>query len=759
MKRKHPKAQCEICPLGTERYVKTWRPTVTLLPVLWVGQAPGKTERITNKPFSGDAGGHHYTLCKRAGLSKDNMPHTNLVQCWPGTKPNSRNDREPTLEEIECCEDRLKEEIQSIKPELIIALGGPAAHSLTGLRKPMKSLRGHLHKLQARFEYDCPVYCCYHPSFSMRRREWIDLCIIDYKQVPKILDGSFNKPKESGKYEESFLYDPKPKQLKQFLDSGNLFTCDLETTGLNKRTDKITGVGITNVTTMETTAIDLRDQQNPSWDPFIKFIQDPNKLKIWQNGSYDSGILRQSHNITDQGFHYDTRLAEQLIHSDLPSDLQHLRALYTDIPPYKPSRKEMKQTAIWSTEKLLSVVGLDAITTAKVYEAQSNNLSERERALISNHLIPLVYALNNMEHRGVLVDTNTLAAMYAQIQPEIQSLEEYFWGKGVNVNSPIQMKSYFGLPNTQYGTIMEAAKVNPNEEFQMLARHRETQYMASHYLVGIYKRLEDGRIHTTYQPEGTGTGRLSSKDPNLQNVPELYRVIYTADPGQLFIKGDYSQVELWVGASLAYQVSGKHKMLDDLANGVDVHYIACQLCYPDVKCKHGNRTGDFTKEQVIPAKAVVFGTFYGRTERSIAIEFGVSDATAKLWQSRLINHYPELMDYKKYCDDMFKRKGYIVSAFGRRRFLANVRQGYNHPVQSTAGDITLTAIWMADQAGLKPVLSVHDDIVFSVSEKKIKGTLKQIKQIMERPIPELDNMVPRADYKIGKDWYNMEEIK
>jgi len=107
---------------------------------------------------------------------------------------------------------------------------------------------------------------------------------------------------------------------------------------------------------------------------------------------------------------------------------------------------------------------------------------------------------------------------------------------------------------------------------------------------------------------------------------------------------------------------------------------------------------------------------------------------------------------------VFRDKGYIESPFGRRRYLANVRQGYNHPVQSGAGDITLGAFWRVDNAGLLPTLSVHDDIVISADEKNWKAELKLFKTIMERPIPELDGLIPPADYDIGKDWYNMKPI-
>jgi DNA polymerase-1 len=176
-----------------------------------------------------------------------------------------------------------------------------------------------------------------------------------------------------------------------------------------------------------------------------------------------------------------------------------------------------------------------------------------------------------------------------------------------------------------------------------------------------------------------------------------------------------------------------------------------------VPLKYGNRKQDFTHNQQQIAKTINFGTFYGRTPLSIAREFGVTVAEAERWQMKILNKYPKLLRYKRRCEEAFRTKGYLESPFGRIRYLTSLTQGYNFPVQSAASDITLYSIVLSDKHDLWCWATVHDSIVYQVPIDKYDEQLKLIKSIIERPIPELDNVTFKADYKQGRDWYNMTE--
>jgi DNA polymerase-1 len=410
----------------------------------------------------------------------------------------------------------------------------------------------------------------------------------------------------------------------------------------------------------------------------------------------------------------------------------------------------------WGKEKMLNLAALDAVTTLIVKREQEKQLSEKEKDLMVNHLIPLVYAIGRMEARGVLVDVQTLAAMYSQCAPILSEMDEMFSGLGINPRSPKQVKELLGLKDANKETLKYNIKRgHPKSELmEKLLEYRHLDKMASVYLKGVYDRMESGRIHTHYKIDGTGTGRLSSEDPNLQNVPEEMRVVYASDPEHIFIKGDYSQIELWVGAIIAHEET----MLKDLLAGVDIHYISCQLCFPHVPLKAGNRKGDFSHREGLIAKTVTFGTFYGRTAHSISREFGVTVREAEEWQIKILNKYPALLKYRERCEFETRTKGYLVTPFGRKRYITTDRQGYNFPIQSTASDITLGSIRLADAAGLEPVISVHDDIVFQVKETNWKKEVLKIKKVMERKIPELSNLPFKVEYAKGTNWYDLTAI-
>lgn len=750
MTRKHEQAICEECTLIEASYVPTAFVSAPQYPILWVGQAPGEVETYTRVPFTGPAGKTHYGILRAVGMRKENMPHANIVNCWPP------GDRKPTFKECMCCLPRLKLEIKAIEPRLIVALGEVAVHALTGLTG-ITSQRGRIADLLDAYEYKCKVLCSLHPSFVMRQRQWIPIQAQTYTIAMDFLKG--RSPKD---IKPTFIMDPSPEELSEYLSTTSIIACDTETTGLNHRKDEIIGFSFSK-STEDAVALKFVGPQDPRWNVIKEFMEDGTHKKIWQNGSFDTGMLRFSqHNpkaIIDRGFYYDTRLAEQLLHSDLPSDLDYLRAQYTNIRPYKPSKSRRARIASWTKEEMLEYAAWDAVTTLAVYEEQMKELTEGQLAVMTEHLIPLVYALNNMQNKGVLVDVNTLAGLYSQCAPAIEELERPFAKLGVNPRAPGQLKKLFGLRDTREDTLEHYIKRrHPQSDLmESLLEHRRLSKLASVYLKGVYKRLEEGRIHTTFKIEGTGTGRISSEDPNLQNIPEEMRIIYIPDPDCLFVGADYKQIELWIGGLLAAQVGKTDTLLQELQKGTDIHYISCQLCFPHVKLIHGNRKEDFEHWQELAAKTVTFGTFYGRTPHSIAREFGVTVAQAEDWQIKIINQYPELASYREWCQREIAKNGYLETPFGRRRYVDRDTQGFNFPVQSSAGDVTLGSIWRADQDDLDPRLTVHDNIIFNVPRKQLKFYVKKIKEIMERDIPEL-GMSFKADYTVGENWYEMEPI-
>ena len=484
MDRKHPDAICESCPLVDAKYVPTYLPRMQQYYCMFIGQAPGEVETYTKVPFTGPAGKTHWRILKEVGLDKQCFPHDNVVACYPGKNPTGTGDKKPSIKEQLCCLPRLKAAIHTCRPKLIVALGEEAMHALTRL-SGISTQRGRIVDLDESFEYPCKVLIAFHPSFVMRSRQWIPTQAQLYNTIHQFFSPE-GVPEES---EPTLILDPTPEELQKYLDTDSPVGCDTETTGLDILSDSIIGMSFS--TTPDTAvAVAFTGPDDPRWPVIKTFLENPTKKKIWQNGSYDTSLLRYSTNnpfkATDQGFYFDTRLAQQLLASDLPTDLDYLRGEYTTIKPYKPSKKERKQIATWGKDRMLRYAALDAVTTLQVHNEQIKKLNTQEWKLLDELLIPLVYAIGRMEARGVLVSIENLTSLYMAALPEIERIEAKFSEKGVNPRSPRQLLSFFGVKSTNEDVLEHYIKRNhPLKDWmEDLLKYRSLYKMTSVYLKG-----------------------------------------------------------------------------------------------------------------------------------------------------------------------------------------------------------------------------------------------------------------------------------
>lgn len=643
----------------------------------------------------------------------------------------------------------MKETIQEVRPELILSFGGPATEELTG-KGPISKVHGGFYKLLPKYEHECYILAQFHPSYVMRRRDEIPVMIRDLEKVHTFFTSG--APKEVASRTRFYL-DPTAEELREYLISSyrdEIVAFDTETTSLNTREAKLLGASFSKHkdTAM---AIYLSRESDPRWSVIKEFLENSEIRKCAQNGSYDCAVLL-TNGINVKGLTYDTRLAEQLLNSDSPKDLGHLRAVYTDIPPYKPTKKDMENIQTWGKDRMLNYAALDAQCTYQVMEKQIKLLSQGQMGLLKNLLVPVCLTLNKMERIGIKVDVPKLAIRYAETIPKIESLEkELQEGWGINPNSPKQICTTFGLSSSDKETLRDHVRRNgPNTEvFSKILACRDLSKGAATFLKGIYERLEEGRIHTQYRPEGTGTGRLSSSNPNLQNIQKPFRAIYTSDSEEYCLLAcDYKQLELRVLSVLAPCPVLK----GDLDSGVDIHEGVRKKIY------------DYVPEHIkwnarMIAKAVVFGTIYGRTPRSIAMAFGVSIKTAEDWQAALTDRYPGVGSYIIDRTDDYKKFGKVTTPFGRTRLVENARQAVNSPIQSTANDIALYALLRLDQEGFDLRLTTHDEIVSHVRISELEKYAKIQKEIMEMPVPELGNAIFPVDVKVGWNWYELKVVE
>lgn len=737
--RKRPNANCEACPLREADWVPSQIVDEPELPVFFIGQNPGGTEMLTHVPFTGTAGKMAYRLLAEAGLNKRRLNIGNLISCpTPG-------DRAPTTEEVECCAPGLQVEIEALQPELIIAWGKPSLKVLVG-RVDIQRVRGSFFPLLPQWQHSCQVLVALHPSFIQRQRQWIPDSVGDLKKVRDFFTSSgievADKPE--------FIFDPSERELTEYLTSSDDVTAfDLETTNLNPRLDKILGISFCNRPD-KTIALYYREPHDPRRAVVKWFLSNSKFKKATQNGSFDCAF-EHSDGVEVKGLVYDTRLGEHLLASDLPTNLSYLREKYTNHEAYKSSSREMQQIGSMPIQKVLEFNCWDAHVTYDVMKSQIPLLTPGNLKVLNEIYMPLVFTLNYMECAGVKVDVNCLAAIYADLIPKARRIDqELFSPLGLNPGSPIQLAKYFSIKDCREKTLLYFIKRGHEHADLMQARLDYVSLIkgSSTFLRSIYRKLENGRIHTSYHPEGTGTGRITSSGPNLQQVPSAYRIIYIADDEEhVLVESDYSQLELIVAALLGGEVG----LLKEVAQGIKPHHVLGKIMF--------NKNWDeLTQEEQLREKAVLFGTMGGRTARSIAMEFGIPTFQAEAWQELCVGKYPGLLRYKQNCEREFLETGKITTAFGTSRTVQMITQAYNNPFQGTASFITLTTLNELYKKGFDIRLTVHDSIVWQCKRKEVKESIKVAKEIIERPIKELKNYKFQAKYKSGDNWHEGEEV-
>ena len=758
--------RCSACTLLEKPYCPPWLPPTSDLPILWVGQGPGRTEGVTGIPFTGKAGKMLFSLMMNAGVNKNKQRITNIIGCV--SIDDKGEDKPPSVLEISCCHQRLVDEIHLVQPKLIVAFGKPAMQALTGVSASIKEARSQVYPLKAEFNYHCPVFICLHPSFVMRQRQWIEIAI---KDIQAAVDYVYKVDKEvkqenstsavinitSSHEQPHFISMPSASELSNYLSerSKTNISFDLETyspdpnntdLALNPRRGVIGACGFSD----GSSAVVFKFDDWQCREVAKKYLEDTNALKSTQNGSFDCAFLFNN-NISVKGLTYDTRLAEHLLNSDLPTDLQFLRKQYTSIPPYKRSKKELKK-AITSGGQVTDVECCwDALTTNRVMQQQSKLLTKGHWKVLENIYMPLVFTLNDMSHKGIKVDVSALLTIFSRLEPVATKIyEEWFKPIGINPRSPQQLKKLWGIESTNDKVIKALINKGHRDRERMIALvdYREIITQTARVLKGTYKRLEDSYVHTDFRPEGTGTGRISSKNPALQNIRKYFRVIFISDDeDHVLVQADYSQLELVVAAILGKE----ENLLHQIKTGIKPHHVLGKVIY-------GRDWADLNDQERRREKAVLFGTMGGRGARSIAIEYGIPISTAKEWQDKCVSTYPGLLRYQQDCMHAFNTTGKITTAFGTERKVSTPTQAMNNRFQGSASFVTLTTLNLMHAAGFDLRLTVHDSIIWQCRKEDVVDSVREAKKIIERPIPELDNWCFKCEAEYGRNWAEMEVV-
>lgn len=579
------------------------------------------------------------------------------------------------------------------------------------------------------------------------------------------------------------------KELSDFLLTNEIFSLDTETTSIEALDAKLVGLSFSTEDFRAWYVPVSRETEKAKkiLEIFRPVYENSKILKVGQNLKYDLTVLA-NYGIHLSGPLFDTMLAHYLIQPELRHNMDYLAEIYLNYKTIHieeligPKGRGQKNMGDLEPKDIYKYACEDADVTLRLMkplaeELRKNSLEE----VFQNIEMPLMPVLARMERNGVVLDTETLKEVENDFTVRLQTLEKDIYelaGHEFTINSPRQVgEVLFGelklsekvkkTKSGQYSTSEEVLRDLHSKHpiVQKILDYRGLKKLLSTYVEALPKLINPatGHIHTSFNQAVTATGRLSSSNPNLQNIPvrgedgREIRKAFIPEAGEIFFSADYSQIELRIMAHL----SGDEHMIEAFNAGHDVHAAtAARIFHKDIK--------DISKDERRKAKTANFGIIYGISAFGLAERMDVSRTEAKELIDSYFEMYPKIKDYISKAVDTAREKGYIETEFGRRRYLPDInsrnavvrgyaeRNAVNAPIQGTAADIIKIAMIRVQQRldaeGCKArmMLQVHDELNFSVPTDEFD----KVKRIVIEEMQGAYKMsVPlEADCGEGKNW-------
>ncbi|MDC5808390.1 DNA polymerase I [Vibrio europaeus] len=582
---------------------------------------------------------------------------------------------------------------------------------------------------------------------------------IDRSQYETILDeSSFNAWLEKLKAAEVFAFDTETDSLDYMV--ANLV-------GLSFATEE----GIAAYVPVAHDYLDAPAQLDRDWvlAQLKPILEDDAQAKVGQNLKYDASVLAR-YGIKMKGIKHDTMLASYVYNSvggkhDMDSlalrFLQHSCISFEQIAGKGKNQLTFNQINL---DEASPYAAEDADVTLRLHNRLMSNIEQDEKlkGIYQDIEVPLVPVLSRIERTGVLIDDMKLSAQSQEIAQRLDELEQKAFEiaeQEFNMNSPKQLQAILfekmglpvikktpsGTPSTNEEVLQELALDYPLPK--LILEYRGLAKLKSTYTDKLPKMInpETGRVHTSYHQAVTATGRLSSTDPNLQNIPirndegRRIRQAFIAPHGYKIMAVDYSQIELRIMAHL----SGDKALLDAFQQGKDIHSATAAEIM-------GTTIDQVSTEQRRRAKAVNFGLIYGMSAFGLAKQLGIPRGEAQDYMNKYFERYPGVMQYMEDTRSAAAEQGYVETIFGRRLHLPEIksrngmrrkaaeRAAINAPMQGTAADIIKKAMLLVDEwlqtegdGRVKLLMQVHDELVFEVQESALAEIESKVQQLME----------------------------
>jgi len=538
---------------------------------------------------------------------------------------------------------------------------------------------------------------------------------------------------------------------------------------------------------LDDAGVNLPPLSSPELRPLVELLEDPTIEKIGQNLKYDILVLRRA-GVALRGITFDTMIASYLIdpgrreHGMDSLALQYLD--YRTITYEELCGKGKSQIPISECplDRVVEYAGEDADIPLRLREIFQPDLERFALdRLFTTIEMPLVPVLAEMEWAGIRIDTEFFAALSRRLERELELIREEIYkeaGGEFNISSTPQLREILfdrlGLPvlkRTKTGpstdaSVLEELAAQGHRLPVLLLEYRQLDKLKGTYVDALPQLVnpETGRLHTSFNQTVAATGRLSSSDPNLQNIPvrtELGAEIrkgFIPEAGSVFLAADYSQIELRILAHL----SGDPTFVEAFRRGEDIHRQTAAQVF-------GVALEDVTPTMRDAAKTINFATIYGIGPFALAQKLGTSVAEARSFISAYFERFPGVRRYLDEQIEQARQVGYVETLSGRRRYIPeiksdnfNIRQfgeraATNAPVQGTAADIIKLAMIEIHRAlaervpSAKMLLQVHDELVFEVPEAEVETTRELVVEIMEHAF-RLD--VPLVvETGVGRNWY------
>jgi DNA polymerase-1 len=587
------------------------------------------------------------------------------------------------------------------------------------------------------------------------------------------------------------------RQLVRRLEGAPALTLDTETTGTDPMQAQLVGIAITHAPERGTYIPVMSPPGDPQVDVDVvlgalaPILEDAGRPKYGHNLKYDLTVLQQA-GARVEGLAFDTMIAEWLINPASKNlglknlawvRLRQRMTPITDLIGKGRDQRTMDQVPV---ALVAPYACADVDMTHRLVAILEAELREKRLwSLFTDVEMPLMPALMAMETAGVRLDAAFMAQMSKRLTARLGELEADIHarvGYAFNVNSTQQLSDALfktlglpsrGLRRTKSGHFSTAADVldrlrGKHPVIDLILEHRELAKLQSTYVDALPRLVNPhtGRLHTSYKQTGTVTGRISSSNPNLQNIPirtELGRRVrraFVADPGWKLIGADYSQVELRVMA----HISGDEGLLGAFARGEDIHASTAAAIM-------GVPLAEVTPDMRRVAKAVNFGLSYGQTAYGLANATDLTQAEAEDFIKAYFERFPKVREYIDTTKARATRQGYVETLLGRRRYFPelqpgskashNVRQAaermaINAPIQGTAADIiniaTIRLHRALNERGLRArmILQVHDELVVEAPDAEVETVAPLMREVMENAF---DLKAPlKADLKVGRNW-------